>query len=271
MLRLKTDLNFMQMTGKFVQGIGYDKVKGKGVFYMRKLIVALLVVGILGAVGVWGYNWFFSGNRVNDILIEKDDVKSLNANIQIGFGDVSITDGEDAWIKGTVDTNKKKLIPTVSYKKKGTVGNADIKQKGKLFAGLGNVRNDWDLELTNEIPVNLDIEMGVSDSTLNLSGIRLSKLSIDAGVSDATIDLSGDWKDSFNADIDLGVGDATILLPADTGVKLIVSKGITSLDAKGFTSQGKGVYVNDAYASSDVVIEMKIDVGVGDLKFKLVD
>lgn len=261
----------MQTTGKFVQGIGYDKVKGKGVFYMRKLIVAVMAVGILGAVGIWGYNWFFSGNRVNDILIEKDDVKSLNANIQIGFGDVSITDGEDAWIKGTVDTNKKKLKPTVSYKKKGTVGNADIKQKGKLLAGLGTVRNDWDLELTNEIPINLNIEMGVSDSTLNLSGIQLSKLSIDAGVSDATIDLSGGWKDSFNADIDLGVGDATILLPADTGVKLNVSKGISGLEAKGFTSQGNGIYVNDAYESSDVVIDMKIDVGVGDLKFKLVD
>ncbi|WP_172643557.1 toast rack family protein [Sporosarcina sp. D27] len=238
---------------------------------MRKLIVAVIIVGLLGAVGGWVYNWFFSGNKVSDILIEKDDVKSLNANIQMGFGDVSITDGEDAWIKGTVDTNKKKLRPTVSYKKKGTVGNAVIKQKGKIFAGLGNVRNDWDLELTNEIPVNLNIEMGVSDSTLNLSGIQLSKLSIDAGVSDATIDLNGDWKESFNADIDLGVGDATILLPADTGVKLSVSKGIADLEAKGFTPQGNGIYVNDAYASSDVVIDMKIDVGVGDLTIKLID
>ncbi|WP_158541103.1 toast rack family protein [Sporosarcina sp. BI001-red] len=238
---------------------------------MRKLIVAVIVVGILGAIGIWGYNWFFSGKQVSDILIEKDDVKSLNANIQIGFANVSITDGKDAWVKGTVDTNKKKLRPTVSYKKKGTVGSAVIKQKGKLFTGLGNIRNDWDLELTNEIPVNLNIEMGVSDSTLNLSGIQLSKLSIEAGLSDATIDLSGDWKDSFNADIDLGLGDATILLPANTGVKLIVSKGIAGLDAKGFTSEGKGIYVNDSYGNSDVVIEMKIDVGIGDLKIKLVD
>ncbi|WOV83892.1 toast rack family protein [Sporosarcina jeotgali] len=238
---------------------------------MRKIIVVIMAVGILGAAGVWGYNWFFSENRVSDILIEKDDVKSLNANIQTGYGDVTIKDGQDAWIRGTVDTNKKKLRPTVSYKKKGTVGTADIKQKGKMLSGLGNVRNDWNLQLTNEVPVNLNIEMGVSDSTLNLSGIQLSQLSIDAGVSDATIDLSGDWKDSFKADIDLGVGDATILLPADTGVKLFVSKGITDLETKGFTSQGKGIYVNDAYASSDVMIDMKVDVGVGDLKFKLVN
>lgn len=238
---------------------------------MRKLLVTVIIGSILGGIGVWGYNVFFSRESVNDILIEKDDVKSLNASIHFGYGDLSIADGADGWINGTIDTNKEKLKPTVSYKTKGTVGTAVIKQKGKILAGLGNVRNDWELELTNEIPVNLDIEMGVSDSSLDLSGIRLKELSIDAGVSDATIDLSGDWKDSFNADIDLGVGDATILLPADTGVKLNVSKGITDLEAKGFTSKGKGIYVNDAYAHSDVVIDMKIDVGVGDLKIVLVE
>lgn len=238
---------------------------------MRKLLAVVVMVGILSAVGVWGNRVFFSSEGVREVLIEKDDAISLNADIQMGYGDLSVTGGADGWIEGTIDTNKKKLRPTVSYKKKRNVGNAKIEQKGKVLSGIGDVRNSWELKLNNEIPVNLDIEMGVSDSSLDLSGIRLNELSIDAGVSDTTIDLSGDWKDSFNADIDLGVGDATILLPADTGVKLNISKGITDLEATGFTSKGKGIYVNDAYAQSDVVIEMKIDVGIGDLKIVLVD
>lgn len=242
---------------------------GKGAKHMQKFLASALIAGFLVVFGIWGYNRFLVSEVASDISIEKDNMKSLDVNIHFGYGDISITDGADGWIEGTIDTNKKKLQPTVSYKKKRTVGNAVIKQEGKMLAGLKSVRNNWDLKLTNEIPVDLDIEMGVSDSTLNLSGIQLSNLSIDAGVSDTTIDLSGDWKDSFKANINLGVGDATILLPTETGVKLTVSKGIGSIGAKGFISKGNGVYVNEAYEKSDVLINLKIDLGLGDLTIKL--
>lgn len=238
---------------------------------MRKLIATLLMVIVLGTVSWYGYNWLNEVQASGDITIEKDGAKSLDVEIDFNAGDLLITGGSDEWMTGTIETNRKKYEPKLSYRKKGSVGHLDITQKAKGFIGWKNVKNDWNLQLTNEIPVTLDIDMGVSDSEIDLSDIRLKELSIDAGVSDTTINLSGDWQESFHADIDLGVGDVTILLPKDTGVKLNASKGIGSLSTKGFVSEGKGVYVNDAYDHSDVTITMDIDIGVGDVEIRLVD
>ena len=56
------------------------------------------------------------------------------------------------------------------------------------------VNSEWDLQLTNDVPIDLNLDMGVSNSTLKLEGLQLSSLSIDSGVSDSLIDLSGEWK-----------------------------------------------------------------------------
>lgn len=152
---------------------------------------------------------------------------------------------------------------------KKEVGYVEIQQKKKKFFTFGKKRNIWNLQLTNEIPVALNVEMSASDSELNLTGTDLNHLSVDAGVGNIDIDLSGNWKQSFNADIDLGVGDADIYLPQTTGVKLSVSKGIGRVKTEGFISVGDGVYVSEAYDHSDISIDMEVNVGVGDVKFLL--
>ncbi|WP_040759886.1 toast rack family protein [Sporosarcina newyorkensis] len=236
---------------------------------MRKIVILLVGTGLLAIVGFWGYGWVKKDRVSGDLTIEKDSAKSLDVEIGFGAGNLLIEGGAEGWVDGVINTNVKKWDPTISYKKKGKVGHVAIRQKTKGLLAFRNARNDWNLQLTNEIPVNLAVEMGVSDSELNLKGIRLSHLSIDAGVSDTTINLNDDWQESFEAEINLGVGDAKIHLPKETGVKLIISKGLGSLGTKGFISQGNGVYVNEAYDHSDTAINLKIDVGVGDLKLLL--
>ncbi|WP_301109796.1 toast rack family protein [Sporosarcina sp.] len=236
---------------------------------MRKLVILIVAAGLIGIVGFWGYGLLKSDKVSGDLSIEKDHAKSLDVDIQFGAGNLLIEGGAEEWVDGFIDTNVKKWYPNVTYKNKRKTGYVEIHQKTKGFSVLRKNRNDWNLQLTNEIPVNLNVEMGVSDAELNLIGIRLSHLSVDAGVGDTTINLQDDWQDSFDAEIDLGVGDAKILLPKDTGVKISASKGIGSIKTDGFISKGKGVYVNEAYDQSDIRINLKIDVGVGDVKLLL--
>ncbi|WP_233202859.1 toast rack family protein [Sporosarcina sp. P1] len=237
---------------------------------MRKILIVIGVI-LLGMVGFWVYGWMKTDRVSGALAIEKDDAKSLEIDIDFGAGDLLIEGGATNWVDGDIDTNVKKWLPSVMYKNKREIGYVEIEQNMKGLSALGNKRNNWNVQLTNEIPVNLDVEMGVSDAELNLSGIQLSQLSVDAGVGDTTINLSGDWQESFDAEFELGVGDAKIRLPQETGVKLSVSKGIGSVGTKGFISKGKGVYVNEAYGKTDTTIHLKVDVGVGGVEFLLVE
>ncbi|ARF17098.1 toast rack family protein [Sporosarcina ureae] len=238
---------------------------------MRKILIVIVGVVLLGMVSVWSYDWMKSERVSGALLIEKDNAKSLGVAIRFGAGNLLIEGGATQWVEGGIDTNVKKWYPSVTYKNKRDVGYVEIQQKMKGLSALRKHRNDWNLQLTNEIPVNLDVDMGISDSELRLAGIHLNHVSIDTGVGDTTINLGGEWKDSFDVDINLGVGDAKVHLPKGTGVKLSVSKGIGSVGTKGLIAKGKGIYVNEAYEHSDTTIHLKVDVGVGGVDFILVE
>ncbi|MCG7343389.1 toast rack family protein [Sporosarcina sp. ACRSL] len=242
---------------------------------MNKLLGITLITGFLVVFGIYGYNKWFVKASGNEISIEKDNADALNVNIDFGVGDLLIRGNSPEWVSGEFTYTHKKLEPRVKYKKQGNVGTVDIKQGSPGFQGttiLGfkkpKYENEWDLQLTNDIPIDLDVDMGVSTATLDLKGIQLSSLSIDGGVGESVIDLSGNWSKGFRAKMDLGVGDITIILPKETGVRVNVSKGIGTVDLKDLTKDKEGVFVNDAYANADVIIDISLDIGVGDVKFK---
>jgi len=242
---------------------------GKRGVCMRKVLIIIVSAGIIAMVGILVFN-LVKTNRASDVLsIEKDKAKSLDMDIRFGAGKLLVEGGASEWVNGDIVTNIKKGYPTVKYKNKKNIGYAVIQQKKNMFSLFGKKKNTWNLQLTNEIPVDLNVQVGASDTKLNLAGINLSRLTVDAGVSDTTINLGGDWQESFDAEINLGVGDAKIYLPQGVGVKLSVSKGIGSIAAKDFISQGNGVYVNEAYDLSDTQINMEVNVGVGQVKFLL--
>lgn len=54
-----------------------------------------------------------------------------------------------------------------------------------------------------------------------------------------------------------------MVLPKDVGVIVKSSKGIGESHFVDLISKGDGVYVNEAYKTSDVIISIKTDMGVG--------
>lgn len=241
---------------------------------MNKVLGIALLTGFLVVFGIYGYNkWFAKASGTNDISIAKDKAEALDVDIDFGVGNLFIQGGSPEWVSGEFSYNHKRLEPNVTYKNKKDVGYVKIKQGSKTTFGFNKrkSKNEWDLQFTNEIPIDLDVDMGVSTSTLNLKGLQLSSLSIDSGVGESVIDLNGDWKKGFRADMDLGVGDVTVILPKQTGVRVNVSKGIGSVDLKDFIKQNDSIYVNEAYSGADVIIDISLDIGVGDVKFKFAE
>lgn len=239
---------------------------------MKKFLWAGLIGGLIVILGIYGYERFIVSMKGNEATVKKDNAKSLAVKARFGAGDLTIRGGADEWMEADFDYKHKKNAPKVTSSVKKGTNSITVEQKPQILSfNRSKLESTWDMRLNNDIPIDLDVDMGVSDATLDLKGLQLNKLKIDSGVSDSTIDLSGDWKNSFSANINLGVGNMTILLPKKTGVKLKVSTGIGQVEMKGFTSIDKGIYINEAYENSDVKIEIKADLGIGNLTVKLVE
>lgn len=238
---------------------------------MRKSFFIALLVGTTIVVTT-GCNMFTNGKVKEDsISIEKDKAKALDIELDLGAGEMTVSKGANDWVEGSVKYNHKHLKPKVTYDRNGSKGKVKIEQaKNKLpNMKLGKFKNEWNLELSDNIPMDLEVNAGASKTDLDLKGLNLKSLDIENGVGELKVDLGGDWKHSFDTKIETGVGKTTIILPSDIGVKIKSNKGIGKANVVDFISKGNGVYVNEAYENAKETLTVDMDMGVGEVTFKL--
>jgi hypothetical protein len=236
---------------------------------MKKLI---LLVGLSAATILLlaGCQYVQAGDiESENETVERDAAKSLSVDIDLGVGELNISPGSKNWLEGEFQYNHSKLKPVVSYKLNGTHGDLDLSQKRKRFNFGFNKENEtkWGLQLNKEVPTELSVETGVSDSHLDLRGMNLEDLDVDTGVGDVTLDLSGERKESFNVKIDSGVGNTTIYIPKEIGVKIRADKGVGDIHVENLIVKTDHTYVNKVYEDgADVVMDIDVDLGVGDIE-----
>ncbi|MBI1297025.1 hypothetical protein GC175_18890 [bacterium] len=106
------------------------------------------------------------------------------------------------------------------------------------------------------------IRAGLGDSAVKLDGGRIDSFEFEAGAGSVSIDLSGNWDADLNAEIRGGLGSIDLAIPEDVGVRLEINSGLGDVNVRGLRVDGN-IYTNDAYGSSDVTLNIRIDQGAG--------
>jgi hypothetical protein len=133
---------------------------------------------------------------------------------------------------------------------------------------IKDFRNEWNLRLNNDVPMNLSLEMGAGTSDLQLAGLSLTGLDIILGAGKSTVDLGGDWVRDLNVTINAGAGDVSVRLPRNVGVRVEVEAGVGRINAPGLTKDGN-VYTNAAYGVSEVTLHINIEAGIGQINLEV--
>lgn len=161
--------------------------------------------------------------------------------------------------------------PRVDYVVEGDVGRLRMAQEGDGdFAWPWDEEGSrWDLYLNPIVPTELDVEVGAGESELSLGGLSLTRLDVTTGAGETTLDFAGDWRSDLAARVEGGTGELTLRLPRQVGVRVEVNNGAGDVDADDL-SEVDGVYVNEAYGTAPVTIEIRVEHGAGDVELELV-
>lgn len=235
----------------------------------KQITILLLTLASALATGCIGRLEVGKTQQFSEV-IERGDAGSVRADVRMGVGEVNIEGGASELLEADFTYNVEAWKPEVSYKISGSEGRLVVEQPSDSSEGIpdGNIKYSWDLKLNSDTPLNLNIDLGVGNSALNLQGLSLNRLDVEVGVGEATIDLTGDWKESFDVGIRGGVGKTTIYLPEDVGVRVATQTGIGSIDVHGLIRNGN-VYTNPAYETSDVILDISVLGGVGSIDLTL--
>jgi hypothetical protein len=203
--------------------------------------------------------------RTEHETVELGEAQEVAVIIDLGVGDCTVTSGTDALLSAEFTYNVEEWKPLVEYTITDGKGRLTITQpdaEGKSTPG--GAENRWTLELAENVPIDLTLDLGVGEANLNLGNLMLSDLSVDHGVGEITVNLVGSGITDLEGTLDAGVGKVTVLVPTGVGVRVDADTGIGELRTIGL-SERDGYLINDAYDRSDHTIHLNVDAGVGSI------
>lgn len=200
---------------------------------------------------------------------ELGDVQALDVNLTVNIGSLRVAGGAEGLAEAEFRYNVADWKPKIDYRELGGRATLTIQQPDHQERSIPNkAKNSWEIGLNSDVPLSLNLDMGIGESVVALGGSSLTALNIDQGIGEMTLDLTGEWTSDLDVNIDGGIGSATIRVPDGVGVRVNADTGIGGVSALGFKRRD-GAYVNDAYGESDVSIEIDVDAGIGSITIQV--
>jgi hypothetical protein len=230
--------------------------------------VAVLVILIVFGFALWRGR--YSGPILHDTQeVSLQGAQSVTTNIDIPAGSLDVAGGASAnqLLNANFDYHEADGQPRTDYSVSGGHGDLSITQENKMHLHFATSRNDWQLRFADNLPMDMNVQIGAGSSNLRLQGLGVKNLDVQAGVGQMTLDLTGPRKSDLHVDVHGGVGSAVIRLPKDVGVRVHASGGIGSVSPHGLTRDGDD-YINAVLGKTPATIELTIEGGIGSVSLQ---
>ncbi|HXA48734.1 MAG TPA: toast rack family protein [Candidatus Acidoferrum sp.] len=197
--------------------------------------------------------------------VEADGAESAHVALHMGAGEMRVTDGASQLARADFSYNVPDWKPIVRYTKNSKRGDLTIEQPKGAKTHFGNSKYTWEVQLSNKIPMELEIHFGAGQARLDVGSLDLRGVEIHMGVGQVDLDLRGHLKHSYNVALHGGVGEATVRVPSDAGVYAEASGGIGSINVHGLRKIGDH-WESESYSKAENKLRLEVHGGIGEIK-----
>lgn len=197
--------------------------------------------------------------------VDLGDADSVDVELDMSSGEMNIAGGADELLNADFRYNVAAWKPEIKYNVRGGHGKLIVRQPG-VRGGIigGNVRNEWDLRLNDDVAMNLNIDLSSGDCYLNLGSSSLKTLDIDTSSGDVKANLVGDQPSLKEIEMDGSSGDIDAYLAGNysslSHVKIDTSSGDAFVDLAGTWNRDTQVEMDAS--SGDITLRLPRDIGV---------
>lgn len=237
---------------------------------MLRKLTCIRWVGVVLALFLVSGCRFLQTTEIGEIRSWTETValdSASEASVRIAFpaGRLTVAGGSEALAHATFRTNAVGWEPGVDYRLNGDQGVLVVDQANDDTPVGDKLVNEWNLQLSSQVPMRLEIDTGAGESDLDLRGLDLSALDIEIGVGRTVVDLSSALDHDLRATITGGVGELSVKLPADMGVQVSAETAIGGLTSAGLVRNGDS-YVNEAFRGAAHTLYLDISSGIGGIE-----
>lgn len=239
------------------------------------LILLLPILGIVVSAGTIGGRWQAATSAAPDRLTTSlsqplGETRAATVEVEYGAGvlqigplpeDLAATTLADANVYGRGTARMERA----SQSQPGQ-GRLRIVQRDEE-RGMDSGTFDFgrlDIRLTPDIPLDLRVSSGVTDTTLNLEALQVPNLRLETGASQTKIVLPA--RGQTMARIEGGAAKIEVTVPPNVAARIIVSDGpnAVNIDESRFPRQS-GEYRSPGFDTAPDRVTLRIDVGASRL------
>jgi hypothetical protein len=207
--------------------------------------------------------------------VELEGAESVRTDLSMRTGDILVGGGAENLMDATFTYNVPQWKPEVSYRGLALHKELTVEQPDVPGPTFGNVQNDWEVLLNDDVPMNLSVSDSSGDGQLDLGSLSLKSLflesssgdvaaelgrekplleevTIDSSSGDVDVDMTGEYSSPMGLEVDLGSGDLVMDLsgewPQNLEGDISLSSGTTTLTFP----TNVNVYVEAATSSGDI-------------------
>jgi hypothetical protein len=137
--------------------------------------------------------------------------------------------------------------------------------RSRTPAGAVSGQEDhWDLKLAPDVPLDLRLDVGVSTTTLDLSGLAVTNLELKSGVGRTTVTMPDQGK--VTAHIESGVSSVRIYLPRSMAYRIQAQTGVGRVEVNGERIRGSAVSTDFERAANS--LDLTVQAGVGSVELE---
>lgn len=195
--------------------------------------------------------------REDAVQVPLDDAAAANLDITFGAGELSLRPGVEAgFLEAQFTYNVDDLKPVVEQNRRGDRLDVSLYLKAEgLSFNLGDrTRNEWDIRLSDRVPISLNLDLGAAKGRVDLGGLPLTDARIRTGAADVEVE----WDRANPESLDL--------LEVDAGAATLKMRnlGNAHFDQMNFTG-GAGNFTLDFSGDWQEPGHVSISAGVSNL------
>jgi len=150
--------------------------------------------------------------RSKQIIFPPDEISRLEANFDIGAGEIVLKPGDTskAIIRADVEYDPKNIEVYSDYEKRGKTGYLEVGSEVQSHTHMDTEDNRWNIILSKQYQTELKIDIGACDADLDLGGIPLTFLKLSIGAAKGHLVFSSPNPATCDISIDAGASSFEI-------------------------------------------------------------
>lgn len=133
---------------------------------------------------------------------------------------------------------------------------------GPFTTGWASQRR-WEVGLSPRVALDLDTNVGLGITDLDLRGLTVNNLSVEHGVGQAVVTLPREG--SVRGTIQGAIGQTVVVIPADVEARLVLDTGLTARQLPDDYTCADDVCTSQGYAEADQRIDLEVGQAIGQL------